>query len=61
MAEVSIDLAVELGPIVGHNLSRDAEPTYNIFLDKLSNIPIFDRREGFGLNPFTEIVSGHQQ
>ena len=59
MKKVSIDPAVKLGLVVGHNWSGDAESTYKIFSDKLSNILIFDRGECFGLNPFTEIVNGH--
>ena len=61
LAKVPIDPIVKLRPIIRYDISRDVEPTDNVFLDEPSNISIFDGREGVSLYLFTEIIDGDQQ
>ena len=56
LAKISIYATVELQPIILYDCSRDAKLTDNVLSDKPGDISVFNRREGFGLYPFAEVV-----
>ena len=56
MVEISIYPAIKLWPIVSYDRLRYSESANNILPDKLDDILVFNRGEGFNFYPFAKIV-----